>query len=356
MKDHSPNNSVFEITIQLIFLLAIIVWCLMVITPFASIILWSLILALAFYPLHKSLSMKLKHKPKLASVIIILGIIIILIIPTGLIINELVDEVKVLKISYDNGEFKVPPPSESVREWPLIGDKFFTLWKGAFENMEGLIMKYKEQLLGLGSYLVNGILGAMKGLVQILISLVIAGVILSTGGIYNNMLKFFRKIGGKFGDEIAEITMKTVSSVVKGVIGEALVIALLNGIVFLLAGVPYAGIWALFVFILAVLQLPVFIITVPVILYLFGIKETGPAVFWTVLLLLVSFSDNFLTPLMLGKNAPVPMAVIFIGVIGGCILSGFIGIFTGAIVISVGYTLLIKWLNTGSAGLENKAA
>jgi predicted PurR-regulated permease PerM len=48
---------------------------------------------------------------------------------------------------------------------------------------------------------------------------------------------------------------------------------------------------------------------------------------------------------MLGKGAPVPMPVIFIGVIGGFMLSGFIGLFTGAIVVSIGYTLLIGWIN-----------
>lgn len=67
------------------------------------------------------------------------------------------------------------------------------------------------------------------------------------------------------------------------------------------------------------------------------------AILWTISLLLVSFSDNILTPLMLGKNAPVPMIVIFMGVIGGVVLSGFIGLFTGAIVMSLGYKMLIGY-------------
>ena len=39
------------------------------------------------------------------------------------------------------------------------------------------------------------------------------------------------------------------------------------------------------------------------------------------------------------------MLVIFLGVIGGFMFSGFIGLFTGAIVISLGYKLFIAWLN-----------
>jgi predicted PurR-regulated permease PerM len=120
----------------------------------------------------------------------------------------------------------------------------------------------------------------------------------------------------------------------------------MNGILFLLAGVPYAGLWALIVFVLAVLQVPVYLVTVPIMIYFFAEKETVSAILWTISLLLVSFSDNILTPLMLGKNAPVPMIVIFMGVIGGVVLSGFIGLFTGAIVMSLGYKMLVGWMNS----------
>jgi len=56
-------------------------------------------------------------------------------------------------------------------------------------------------------------------------------------------------------------------------------------------------------------------------------------------------SDNVLKPILLGKGAPVPMLVIFLGVIGGFMLSGFIGLFTGAIVVSIGYKMLVGWMN-----------
>lgn len=51
---------------------------------------------------------------------------------------------------------------------------------------------------------------------------------------------------------------------------------------------------------------------------------------------------------MLGKGAPVPMLVVFLGAIGGFMSTGFIGLFTGAIILSVGYKLFNAWLNTSS--------
>jgi predicted PurR-regulated permease PerM len=70
------------------------------------------------------------------------------------------------------------------------------------------------------------------------------------------------------------------------------------------------------------------------------------AIIWAVLIFVAGLSDNVLKPILLGKGAPVPMLVIFIGVIGGFLLSGFIGLFTGAIVFSLGYKLYLGWVNS----------
>jgi predicted PurR-regulated permease PerM len=354
MKDQTTNNSVFDITIRLLILILIIVWCLAIMYPFISIILWSLILALALYPLHNKLAKKLGGRLKLASIIIVFCILAVVFIPTWLLIGSLFDEVKALKASYDNGTLAIPPPVEKVKEWPVVGEKLYTTWEEAHDNTEQLVLKYKDQLIGIAKKVGSGILSAASSVVQIMISLLIAGFILAIGGSGEAVRKFFRKVSGGRGDEFAELVLKTVGSVVKGILGESLVMGLLNGTVFFLAGVPYAGIWALLAFIFAVLQLPVLFVTVPVIIYFFATKTVLAAILWTIALLLVAMSDNVLTPIMLGKGAPVPMPVIFIGVIGGFIFSGFIGLFTGAIILSIGYTLFVGWINEGDGAISDE--
>jgi predicted PurR-regulated permease PerM len=348
MNNLSSKISIYDITIRLFILLLIIAWCLMLMYPFVNIMLWSMILSLALYPLHSSLSKKIGGRPKLASTIIIIAILAIIILPIWIMIGSLVDEVKGLKTSYDNGTLTIPPPSEKVKEWPVIGGKLYDFWQDASVDMEKIVIKYKDQLLEVGGKVAKGILSAAGGVIQIMISLFIAVFVLAVGGTGEAIRKFFRKVGGDRGDEFADLTLKTVGSVVKGILGESFIMALLNGTVFLLAGVPYAGIWTLLAFVFAVLQLPVLLVTVPIIIYFFVAKAILPAVLWTVALILVALSDNVLTPLMLGKGAPVPMLVIFIGVIGGFILSGFIGLFTGAIIMSIGYTLFVGWINTNN--------
>ena len=316
--------------------------------PFVSIIMWSLVLALALYPLHNRLSEKMGGRPKLASFIIIFVILAIAFVPIWLLIGSLIDEVKALKLSYDSGTLTFPPPSEKIKTWPIIGEKLYGFWQEAFDNLEQLLLKHKDQLIEIAKKIATGILSAAGSVIQIMISLFIAGVLLAVGGAKESLIKFFRKVGGERGDEFADLTFKTVGSVVKGILGESLVMGLLNGTVFFLAGVPYAAIWALLAFVFAVLQMPVLIVTVPIVIYFFVTKAIIPAILWTICLLLVALSDNVLTPLMLGKGAPVPMVVIFIGVIGGFILSGFIGLFTGAIIMSLGYKLFVSWINSNN--------
>lgn len=345
MTPSNSNNSIYDIIIRIFILIFIVGWCLMIMYPFVSIILWSLILAMAMYPLHTKFSAKMGNKPKLASFIMVFSILAILILPAGLMTGKLVDEVKELKISYDAGNLSIPPPSENVKDWPLIGDKLYDLWYSSYVQLEKTIIKYQDQLIDLGSKAAKGALSSVSGIFQMMISLIIAGILLVFGGLGESTRKFFRKLAGERGDEFADIAMKTVGNVVKGVLGVALILALLHGVLFTLADIPYAGIWTLLIFILTVLQIPAVFISLPIIIYMFAVKEPIPAVIWSVLLVVAGLSDNFLKPILLGKGSSIPMLVIFIGVIGGFMLSGFIGLFTGAIVMSIGYKLFVGWMN-----------
>lgn len=349
MSNQSSNNSVYETTIRLLILLLIIAWCLMIMLPFLSIILWSLILALAIYPLHTILSRKIGGKPKLASFIIVFSILAIIFIPTVVLMDTLTEDIKGLKHSYNEGTLSIPPPTEKVKEWPIVGEKLFDSWQNASNSLEQTIVKYKDQLTEFGSKLVKGILSAGGGILQIMVALIIAGILLVIGGAAEGVRKFFRKLAGDRGDEFADITKSIVGNVVKGVLGVAVIQATLIGIGLMLADIPYAGLWTLLVFVFAVLQIPPTLIVIPIAVYMFSEKEILPAVLWSVYLVLAGISDNVFKPILLGKGAPVPMLVIFIGVVGGFMLSGFIGLFTGAIVMSIGYKLFESWINTDEA-------
>ena len=67
--------------------------------------------------------------------------------------------------------------------------------------------------------------------------------------------------------------------------------------------------------------------------------------------MLVALSDGPLAALLLGRGASVPMLVIFLGAIGGFISFSFLGLFFGAVILSVGYKLLEVWLQEDAQSL-----
>jgi predicted PurR-regulated permease PerM len=148
----------------------------------------------------------------------------------------------------------------------------------------------------------------------------------------------------------------TIRSVAQGVLGVALIQAVLAGIGLIVMGVPYAGLLALLVLLWAIIQLPTLIVLLPVIIYVFSTSATVPAVIFMIYMLLVGLSDNILKPLLLGRGLDIPMPVVLLGAIGGMIMSGLIGLFVGAVVLSVGYTLYIVWLDAGTEVVAKEAS
>ncbi len=353
MKNLQPVNSLYETTIRLMVLLFVIAWCLMIMYPFLSIILWSATLSMALLPLHKILAQKFKGKPKTASIVIVFGILVLLLLPSGMLMFSVVDEVATLKTLYKNGMLTIPSPNVKVKDWPVIGEKLYDTWYAASVNLKQLIIEHKDQIIEPAKKIAHSLLGVIGGIFMITVSTIIAGILLTVEGLGNSLRNFFRKLIGSRGDEFADITVKTVSSVVKGILGVAVLVALLHAAIFLLAGIPFAGILTLLIFILCVLQIPAIIVTLPVFIYLFSEKEPLVAVLWSILLVIAGLSDNVLKPLLLSKGASVPTLVIFIGVVGGFILSGFIGLFTGAIVMSLGYKLFEGWMQSNNEDVVN---
>jgi len=190
--------------------------------------------------------------------------------------------------------------------------------------------------------------GLGVGLLLFALSIVIAGLLLAGAENGKRVARdLFVRLAGRQGAEFADDAKITVRNVVKGILGVAVIQALLAGIGFSIAGVPAAGLWAFLCLLLAIIQIGIGPVAIPIIIYMFLKASTLTAVLLTVWLVLVLLSDNFLKPLLLGRGAPVPMPVIFIGTIGGFMSMGFLGLFVGAVILSVAYKLFGAWLNAG---------
>jgi predicted PurR-regulated permease PerM len=108
-------------------------------------------------------------------------------------------------------------------------------------------------------------------------------------------------------------------------------------------GLPGAGLWGVIFLFAAMLQLGGLVL-IPAVIYMFAIASTTKALVFLVWCLIVGLMDNALKALLLGRGVPVPIVVVFLGTIGGFMTMGTIGLFVGAIVLSVGYKLFLAWL------------
>ena len=94
---------------------------------------------------------------------------------------------------------------------------------------------------------------------------------------------------------------------------------------------------------------------IPAVIYVFATGDTVTAILFLVWSVFIMVLDNILKPLLLGRGVDVPMAVIFLGAIGGLLLSGIVGLFIGAIVLALGYKLFQAWLALGVSAKKTVA-
>ena len=338
-------RSIIESAIKISLLAFMLFWCFQIIKPFISLILWGGILAVALYPACILIKNKTGKSTGFSSVIISVILLSIIIVPMAMLSSSMIDTGAEISKNFSNGSFEVPPPSESVREWPLIGERVYGTWDMFNRSLNEAAEHFKPQIKEIGKWVIT--LSTNTGLTLLLFiaSIILSAVLMVNAvSIKTTSIKIAERLTKHQGEDHVNLSIATIRSVAQGVIGIAIIQAALSAPALLLMDVPAAGIWALAILILAIVQLPAIIIIAPIIFYVFSVADSTSAIIFSVYLLLVGFSDTFLKPLLLGRGVDVPMLVILIGAIGGMIFSGIVGLFTGAVVLALGYTLVHVWI------------
>jgi predicted PurR-regulated permease PerM len=87
------------------------------------------------------------------------------------------------------------------------------------------------------------------------------------------------------------------------------------------------------------------LVWIPAAIWLGYKGATAALVFTIVWNLGVNVSDNVIKPWLIGRGSSLPLAVIFLGVLGGLLAWGFLGMFLGAPLLSVAYELFRRWVD-----------
>ncbi|MHC5110296.1 MAG: AI-2E family transporter [Planctomycetota bacterium] len=352
------GRRVTDLTIRLLLVAGLVYSCFRIFSPFLMPLAWGIVLAVAFSQLFFRMVSLLGGRRKLAGILFIMVGIGVLALPTWFLAESFFDGLNWLKMEEQQGGIRVPPPPESVANWPFIGGPAHQLWMNASESLEATLSRFGPQVKSLSTWLLSKLSGFGLAFLLTIVSIIISGVMLiNAQGGGQTLRAIGSRIAGERGREAVDLAAQAVRSVAYGVVGVALVQAVLSAIGLALADVPGAGLWAGLIMVLAVAQLPPLLILGPAIVYVASTSEsTMVLVIFAAYSLIVSFSDAVLKPLLLGRGMDIPMPVILIGAIGGMIRAGVIGLFVGAAVMAIGYKLYVAWMTQGESSNEGTAA
>ena len=352
-------SPLLEVLIRAGLILAMVLLCYRVFSPFLILMTWALILAVTLYPLHQSLAGRIGGKQGLAATLLVIIGVALIVAPTAMLMSSLGDSVYQLVNDVQNNSLKIPAPRPGVEEWPDVGKQIHEVWAKAHADLPALAQSMQPKIGELAKTALGFVASIGGGLLQFLAALIIAGILMAFGqsGGRGSLAISARLAGAARGGELVKLSTATIRAVAQGVIGVAFIQAIIVGLALLAAGVPWAGALAVVVLVLGIAQVPALIVTLPAIIYLWssGDYSNAAAIAYTVILLVSGMADNVLKPLMLGRGVDAPMPVILLGALGGMATAGILGMFVGATLLALGYQLFMGWVATNSEAGQVRA-
>ena len=339
------TTSFIDVAIRLGALGLLLYWSLVLVRPFISIVIWSVVLTVALYPVFEWMAFRLRGRRRLAAILTTILSLLIIIGPVTWLALGLIESLRAISERLDFSTLTLPPPSKSLKEWPLIGDAVYQFWDLASTNIGAALAKLLPQLKPLGSSLLRTGADTGIGMVKFLASIIIAGFLfVPAPSLADAIKKLARKLNSARGEEFVIQAGATIRAVSRGVIGISVLQALLAGIGLMVAGIPQASLITFAVLICGIIQIGPSIVLIPVIIWSWTLMGTTSAVLFTAYMIPVNLIDNFLRPIIMGRGLKTPMPVILIGVIGGTLAYGITGLFLGPIVLALVWELLVAWI------------
>jgi len=342
------SEDLMDVMIRIGLIAFVLIMCARIFSPFAGLVLWALILAVALYPLQQHFAKRIGGRQGRAATLLVLAGLLLIGAPTVMLGSSFAGRIHEVYTAFENNTITIGQPAPTVAEWPLVGKELYSTWSSAATDLPAFLEKLQPQLENIATHVLRTAASTAGAVFLFLGSLIIAGIMMAYGEAGSQtMQRILKRLAGPSrGPRLHSLSTATVRSVATGVIGVAFIQALLLGIGFILAGIPGAGVLAFLVLLIGIMQLPALIVSLPVIVYLwwFGDASTTSNIVFTVYLLVAGMADSVLKPLLLGRGVDMPMPVILLGALGGMVSGGIIGLFIGAVLLAVGYQIFMEWV------------
>jgi len=203
--------------------------CLRIVAPFQGLLLWALILAVALYPIHLRLVKRLDQRQGLAATLLVLVGLLLIGGPTVMLGSSFASHVQDTMHTVESQGIKLEPPPASVAEWPLIGKKVHAVWAAAVDNTADFLQEHEPQIKQFSKAILAFAANTLVGVLTFLGSLIISGIMMAYGESGSGAMQriMIRLTGPSKGPRLHRLATATIRSVATGVIGVALIQALL---------------------------------------------------------------------------------------------------------------------------------
>lgn len=343
------QNWTIERIVRLVALVLLALACLQVIIPFMGALTWAAIIAITVWPGFIRLSGKLGNRPVVAATLCSLGLFVLLVMPFAILTANIGQAVPQLAAMLKELALSVSPePPTWLSDLPFIGDQIREVWLAAITDMAGLLKKTLPAAEQAGVWALAQGANLALALMEFLFAILIAGIFLVTADRSAELAtRLVARLNISEQERIIPIVVGTVRSVSLGLVGTASIQGLISAIGFLIAGMPGVVVLGFATFMVALVQIPTFVIWLPAAGWLYYSGDTGSAIFLAIWgAVLVNWVDNFVRPYLISRGAKLPFALILMGVLGGLLAWGVIGLFIGPTLLAVAYSLMRTWIGT----------
>jgi predicted PurR-regulated permease PerM len=341
-----------ELAAKLSVLALLLYWSFVLVRPFLTIFIWSVVLCVSLYPTYERLARWLGGRRKLASAVLTLLCLVVIIGPATWLVLNFIDSLSALASQTKLGDWSLPSPPPRVKEWPVLGEPLYQFWDLASTNLRLAVAKIAPLLKPVGGAMLDMAAGASIGVLKFIAAVILAGFLFAPApSLLSATKRFVRRLASERGERLLALAASTIRGVSRGVVGIAVLQSSLAGIGFSAAGVPGASLITSACLVLAIVQIGPSLVIIATIIWAWSTLDTIFALLFTAYMIPVNVMDNVLRPIVMAHGLTTPMPVILVGVIGGTISNGITGLFLGPIILASIWELVVAWI----AELEDEA-
>ena len=342
------SRDFIESILVLLLLLALMLALYDVLQVFFGVLTFALIFSISFERPFERLVRFLKNRRKLAAFIYSIILTGIIAVPLVYIFSSFIRRVKdAINLVSEIKEKGLPPLPAWLSHLPFIGDQLSSFWSQLQLSPRETFMLHGQQLKVILRHIVTSGVGILGATLQLVIGIIISAVFLARKETFLRPVKATMQhlLGEKAGLSLLEATALAIKGVSIGVMGAAFIAAIISWIGLAIAGIPFALGLSAIIFLLVLIQIGPLFVWIPLVIWMSTQGHPGITVFLIIYGIALLIIDAILKPILIGKSGgKIPFLVLFLGVIGGIAAWGFTGMFKGAIILTVFYTLFTSWL------------